>query len=155
MSLESQALIDAVASVAMRSGYFRQVNQHESKSAPGTGLTADVWIQALTPAARRSTLEHTAVRVAFTLRIFMNMTAEPQDRIEPDVMNAADWIMNEFTGDFTLDGLSDDTVELDLLGSDGIPMGAQAGYLSIGGSLQRIYDLTIPLIIFDVWEQIR
>lgn len=153
--LDSNDLINAVASVIMRSGYFEIVNQFEPKSSPGTGLSAAVWAQNIRPSRTRSTLEHTAVRVAFSCRIFMNMIHDPLDEIEPTVMEAADWIMNAFTGDFSLDGISDDRVELDLLGSDGIPLSAEAGYISVGGAMQRIYDITVPLVIYDVWEQIR
>lgn len=154
--LDSQGMIDAVATVLQRSGYFDKVNQFELKGAPtSTGLLASVFLANIAPSQRRSGLSSTAVRVAFTCRLYMNMMHDPAWEIDPTVMNALDWVVNEFTGDFTLDGLDSDSVELDLLGSDGIPLSAVAGYVNVGGALQRVLDITVPIIVWDAWTQSR
>ena len=49
MSVDSQAIIEAVASHAMTIGYFDAVNQYEPKSSPGYGLAAAVWVLVLLP----------------------------------------------------------------------------------------------------------
>jgi hypothetical protein len=42
---------------------------------------------------------------------------------------------------------------VDLLGSAGAPLSAQAGYLNQDGRLFRVMTLTLPIIVNDVWDQ--
>lgn len=148
--MESQDYIDALCSHAMTIGYFDQVNAYEPKSAPGKGLTAAVWFTSLLPIPRASGLDATTVRMVMTLRIYTSMLQEPQDYIDPAVMEASDKLLNAYSGDFTLDGM---IRNIDLLGAYGIPLGATSGYQRIDSKMMRIVDITIPLIINDAWEQ--
>jgi hypothetical protein len=150
--MESQAYIDALCSHAMTIGYFDRVNAYEPKSAPGKGLTAAVWFTSVRPlpAGRGSGLASTTVRLEMTLRIYTSMLQEPQDYIDPAMMEAVDKLLNAYSGDFTLDGM---IRNIDLLGAYGIPLGATSGYQRIDSKMMRIVDITIPLIINDAWEQ--
>jgi hypothetical protein len=151
MALDTQALMDNVVSVAQSSGLFDKVNAYEPKQAPGNGLTASVWVQSIMPYPQLSGLAATSARVELTLRIYTNMIQDPMDAIDPNVMNAASTLIGLFSGDFTLD----DSVEcVDLLGQSGPPLGARAGYVNIDGKLMRIMDITVPLLLDDVWNQV-
>lgn len=139
------ALVDQVAA----SGYFTRVNTHEPKSAPvGRGFTAAIWAQSIRP--HRSGLAATTLRVEWRLRIFTNMLAEPQDAIDPQLMDATCYLMAAYSLGFTLGGR---VRSVDLLGEAGNPLSAQAGYEPVDGKLFRIMDITLPVIINDAFTQ--
>lgn len=144
-------ITDALISHAAATGYFERLNGHEPKNrnAVGPGLTASIWLQALAP-VKASGLASTSGRLEYTLRIYTPMTAEPQDGIDPAVLAAADAMFAAYSGDFTLGGL---VRFVDLLGAHGTPLSAQAGYLDLSGVMYRVFDLTVPLIINDLWNQ--
>jgi hypothetical protein len=140
---------DAMVSHALATGHFQTVNQHEPKGAPGHGLRAAMWAQTYRP-ARKSGLRSTSMRLEFRLRIYQNMLMEPQDAIDPAVLAATDACFAAYSGDFTLGGL---VRHVDLLGSDGNPLSAVAGYLAIDNKMHRVMDITIPIVLNDVYEQ--
>lgn len=151
MGINSQGLIDAIASVPMASGHFDRVNQHEPKNKPGRGLTCAIWIDRIEPARARSGLAATSARVVFNLRIYTNMLQNPQDSIDPTVMNAADVLMSTYSGDFDL-GFED--AWIDLLGAtQGHPLFGQSGYINIDNMTYRVFTLTVPVIVENAWTQ--
>ncbi len=150
MSLDIQPILDALVSHAAATGHFERVNQHEPKSAPGNGLTAALWSQTIAPAIGASGLDSTTIRIEFALRIFQNMLMQPQDAIDPRVLAATSALMTAYSGDLELGGLVRD---VDLLGTHGAPLSAQAGYVPIDNKMFRVMTITIPLIINDVFEQ--
>lgn len=147
--ISSQTLIDDVADHLLSTGYFDFVNQHEPKTAPNRGLTAAVWIDEIEP-IRSSGMNSTTVRVAFNARIYQNFIKQPQDMIDPEMMDAADAFFSRVTGDFTLGGVAR---QVDLLGAYGKPLLGQSGYINIDNKVYRVFTMTIPVIINDAWTQ--
>lgn len=148
---ETVALVlDGVVSPLLASGMFARVNKHEPKSAPGSGLTAAVWLDNVGPAVSASGLSATSARLVFKVRLYTSMISEPQDAIDPAMLAANIKTMALFSADFDL-GAS--VRNVDLLGAFGIPMSSQAGYLNQDGKLMRIIDITLPLIMNDLWTQ--
>lgn len=150
MSLNAVGLFDAMQSHALASGLFEAVNGHEPTSAPGNDLTAAVWSQRIAPVPRGSGLQVTTGLVVFYLRIYQNMLMEPQDSIDPSVLNAVDHLFAVYSGDFTLGGL---VKNVDLLGSSGTALSAEAGYINQDGRIYRAMTITVPLIVNDLWSQ--
>lgn len=151
MGLNSQDLIDRIASHAAATGYFDKVNQHEPKSKPGRGITGAVWIDRIEPARAQSGLISTSVRVVFNVRIYTNMLQQPQDAIDPNVMEAADVLFAAYTSDFTL---GDDSRFIDLLGmTQGHELFCQSGYINIDNMVYRVLTLTVPVVVRDAWTQ--
>lgn len=151
MAINSQALIDALASHALSIGHFDQVNQHEPKTAPNRGLTCAVWIDRIEPARGRSGLAMTSARVTFNVRIYQNFIKKPQDSIDPEVMEAADKLFEAYSGDFQL---GDETRWIDLLGAtQGHPMFSQSGYINIDNVVMRVMTITVPVIVENAWTQ--
>jgi hypothetical protein len=152
--IDSRAIVDAVASHAAASGHFDSaVNKHEPKSPPGHGLSASVWAQRLRPVPAASGLRSTSALLVLNLRVQAGMLQEPQDDIDPYILDAVDALMIAYSGDFTLGGL---VRNVDLLGQSGVALAAEAGYLTIGGQqggMYRVMVITIPMIINDAWEQ--
>jgi hypothetical protein len=66
-------------------------------------------------------------------------------------MVAMTGLIGAYSADFTLGG---SVRNIDLLGEYGEKLGAQAGYITIGGVMYRIMTLTIPCIVNDMWEQV-
>lgn len=152
-NLNSTGIIDAVVSAAAGTGRFDVVNAHEPKDAPGSGLTAAVWVQRIAPAVGDSGLAATSALLTLNLRIYTSMRAvgtEAEDMIDPAVADATDAVVTLFNAGFTLGGLVRD---IDLLGEFGTPLSAQAGYITIGGAMYRCMTITIPCVVNDVWSQ--
>ncbi|HZN70566.1 MAG TPA: hypothetical protein VFC00_02615 [Micromonosporaceae bacterium] len=149
MSLDLTTLIDRVASHAAATGHFERVNQHEPKSAPGNGLSAAVWVQRVQP-HRSSGLAATSALVTLMLRMYSNMLQEPQDEIDPRIGGAVDAVITALSGDFELGG---NARCVDLLGQGNPGVAAQAGYLTIGTTMYRVMDISVPIIVNDVWSQ--
>lgn len=150
MSLNTEAILDKVTSHAMALGLFEKVNTHEPKNAPGNGLTAAIWVQTIGP-VRSSGLAKTSALVVYTVRLYANMLADPQDAIDPKLVSAVDVLFTAYAGDLDL---GDTVRNVDLLGANGVTLNAQAGYLNADGKNFRIMDITLPLIINDAWDQV-
>lgn len=143
-------LFNAVVSDALQLGVFERVNQHEPKVAPGNGVSASVWVQAITPVARASGLNATSGVVTLNMRVYSNFLSHPLDDIDPGIMTATSTLLNAFTGGFTLGGTVRD---IDLLGMYGQSMGAVAGYINQDNRIYRIMTITLPVVINDLWTQ--
>lgn len=140
---------DRIVSHAAATGYFDSVNAHEPRSAPGSGITAAVWLQRLRPLTS-SGLASTSGAVEFVLRIYQGFLSEPLDTIDSRIMEAVDTLLTAYSGDFELGG---NVRSVDLLGAYGPGLSVQAGYLTVDRTLYRIVDITIPLIVNDLWDQ--
>ena len=149
MALDISTILTAVQDHALASGQFTSVNGHEPKSAPG-GLTAGVWVQSIAPARGASGLDSTTIRLGLTVRLYSLMTQEPADAIDPALVTALDVLMAAYSGDLKLGGA---VRNVDLLGTFGEPLSAQAGYLMQAGTEYRVMDIVLPLIVNDLWEQ--
>ena len=149
-ALDLDGIRTQIESVALASGRFDRVSGHEPEAAPGTGLTAAVWLDAIEPLPERSGLAATSVRVLWSLRLYRPMTVEPQDGIDPSIGVAAAELMEELSGDFDLGG---EAAEVDLLGRYGTALGGKAGYARHDGGEYRTFTITVPVVLNDLWTQ--
>lgn len=145
-------VLDRIISYAMASGRFDSVNGHEPKSAPGNGVAFAVWVQTMKP-ARLSGQAATSLSVLFQGRTYIPFTQQPYDMIDPQVMAATTDLMGAFSGDFDFGGVAD-VRYVDLLGADGTPLSAAAGYVEIDRRMFRIMTLNIPITINDAFIQV-
>lgn len=152
MTLNIAGLLQAVQSHASESGYFNDVLLHEPKSAPSTsGLTAAVWVERVGPAPRNSGLTLTSGLLVFSVRVYGSMLAQPEDEIDMNMVEAVDALMTLYSGDFTLGGKARD---VDLLGQTGTSMECRSGYVGIDNKVYRVMDITLPIIVDDLWQQV-
>lgn len=143
-------LFDSVVSGALALNIFETVNAHEPKSAPGNGLRAAVWVQDIRGIGAASGAAATSGVVTLNIRLYKGFLALPTDEIDPDLLTACTTLLGAYTGDFDLGG----TVRcIDLLGMYGTALGAVAGYLTQDGKIFRIYTITFPVVINDLWLQ--
>lgn len=147
---DAQALTDAVVSMATGSGLFGDVAGHEPASLPSVGMNAAVWMQGISPAKRISGLSETAARVEYRMRIYAPMATGQMDSIDPAMTTAAAQMIRLLSADFTLGG---EIFAADLLGAHGAPLSARADYYKQGDQFYRIYDITVPFVVDNVWAQ--
>lgn len=145
-------VFDKIVSYAMSTGRFDSVNQHEPKSAPSSGISCSVWIQSIRP-IRTSGLASTSGCVLFSLRIYTNFKSEPADMIDPKITAATTDIMGALSADFEFGGAAG-VRNLDLLGSQGTPLSAAAGYIELDRRIFRVMTIQIPVLINDMFTQV-
>lgn len=145
-----RALFAQLESHAQTLGLFQKVNGHEPKNAPGNGMSCAIWISDIEPLAAASGLAATSGRVGFTARVYLGADQEPLSGVDPEVTGAACQLMAAYSGDFDLGGLVRD---VDLLGQHGAALSARAAYLEQDGRFFRVMEVTLPLIINDLWPQ--
>ncbi len=145
-------ILDKAVSHAMALGRFDFVNQHEPKGgSPGTDIMCAVWVDRIRP-AKTSGLSSTSGVLTLMHRIYQNMLKQPYDQIDPIVLAATSVLIGAFSGDFDFGGVSN-TRAVDLLGSEGVPLSGQAGYVDVGGKRFRVMTVTVPIIVNDMWTQ--
>ena len=145
-----KSLFDHAQSALLKLGVFETVNTHEPLSAPGNGVRAAMWVDSITPQGRASGLAATSGVVTLLVRCYANALQPEQDAIDPNMLTATTTVLGAFSGSFTLGG----TVRnIDLLGSYGRALGAQAGYQTQDSKLFRIMTITLPVVVDDLWTQ--
>lgn len=149
MALDLQGILDVICSHALSTGYFESVNQYESKESPVNGISGAVWVNRVTP-VRTSGLANTTIRIELSFRIYSSTYAEPYDDLDTNLMAALDALMREYCGDFEVGG---QVRHIDIFGAYGNPLECRSGYMNIGGKELRVFHITLPLIIDDLWSQ--
>jgi hypothetical protein len=154
-TLDIASLVDYAVSHALALGWYDAVNTHEPKSKPGAGLTCAIWVDRFTPIDARSGLSTTSMLITLSVRSYTSMLAEPQDMIDTNLTAAVDALLRAYVGDFAVASLTGTPVAtVDVLGTHGDPLGGQAGYLDIDGKLYRVFTITLPLIVDDLYDEV-
>jgi hypothetical protein len=152
-----QAAISAVYSTVLShvsaTGQYGAVNGHEPKSTPPVGApTAGVWAAYLGPAVG-SGLAVTSALLVVQVRTYSPMlaqTREAADAMDPRLLTACSAVIGALAADLDLGGQARC---VDVRGMSGRRMEAQAGYVEMSGKLQRILDLSVPILINDAWVE--
>lgn len=151
MSLDVSGIYAQVVSHAKRLGVFQHVLTHEPKGAPPSGLTCCIWLKSLETVGEVSGLASTSVRLELSLRLYENFKAQPEDEIDKRLLDATSKLMDAYNGDFQL---GDEAMEIDIFGAYGDKLASQGGYIELGGSMYRVVEITLPIIIPDVYQQV-
>lgn len=88
--------------------------------------------------------------VTFHGRIYKSLLSKPEDDTDPDLLYATCLLLAQYSGGFTLGGTVRD---IDLLGEAGQSLEAQPGYIEHDGKHFRVSELTLPIIINDMWTE--
>lgn len=153
MSIGIAAILDAVASHAQATGFFPEVIKHEPKAAPQSG-TCCVFVAKIVPFKERSGLTSVSVVVMLTVRLYSNFLQEPQDAIDRDLVIAGDGLITAYIGDLDL---GDENREIDALGQStgGVGVAGDMGYINHDSKIFRVLDISLPVIVNDVWTEAR
>ena len=143
------SLFAHVQSGALELGIFEAVNNHEPLSAPGNGIHAAVWVDSIVPVGRASGLAATSGVVTLMFRLYSSAIQKERDAIDPALLAAVSTLLGQYSSTFTFGG----TVRnVDLLGMYGRSLSAQAGYLTQDAKILRIFTVTVPVVINDLWQ---
>lgn len=150
MSLDTQAtILQPLVDGMLQLGLFDRVQTHEPKSAPGNGLTVAVWVDRITPVLS-SGLAATSILHVVQVRVYGPFSAEPADLIDPRMSDAAAAIVEMIHGDLDF---GDRVRDVDVFGANGVRLEAQAGYIEQDSRLYRVYTISVPVVVNDVWSQ--
>ena len=149
MALNSAAILNKLISHVKRVGVLKSVLSHEPKNAPPFG-SASVFLREMRAIQAGSGLNKTNALVVWNIRLYQNMLKDPQDSIDTGLLDTMDLLLTSFNSDFTLEGA---VKAVDILGMSGVGLGAEAGYVEIDRKMYRIIDITLPVLINNVWTQ--
>jgi hypothetical protein len=132
-------------------GYDRVLGE-EFRSAPGRGISCAYWVQRMAPAINQSGLSSTSCVLVFSTRLMSDMIASRDGQVDPKLTRAASLLFGRVIGGFTLDGL---IKNVDVRGSAGYgALDAQAGWIKIDDKWYRIYTISVPMIVNDLWDEV-
>jgi hypothetical protein len=120
-------------------------------NAPSTGgLTAAVWTDRVIPVGRASGLDTVTAVLVLNVRVYASEVSQPFDAIDPDMVAAVDDLCTAYCGDFTLGGL---VQNVDIFGMYGQALDIRAGYLQQDGVPFRVYTISLPAVVSDLWTE--
>lgn len=148
--MDPVALFAAAQSAAEKLGIFETVILHEPKAAPQSLPALALWLGPLTPLGAASGLSATSVRISLRGRIYISDLTKPEDAIDAKLLTLASTLLGAYSGGYTLGG----QVELiDLLGIYGEAMSSTPAYLRHDDKEFRVQEISLPLIVADLWVQ--
>lgn len=150
------AIYDALLSHAQSLRLFEATTDHEPLSPPGTGLSCAIMLGPLEP-VRAGGLAATSGRLEFQVRIYSPRLSLPASGVDRALLKAVTTLMNAYTGDFDLltGNIAAGLVRMvDLLGAYGQPLRGSPGWLVQDGAHYRVYEITLPLVLNDIWGQV-
>lgn len=107
-------------------------------------------------APEHSTLDSTAWRQAVLIRLEAPLPLgdhRAEARLEDTFADAVTTIIDRFHTE--IDVLDDDTIEFDPEGAAGLLLGVNPGYVDNDGTKMRVADLSLPFVMWDLWNQAR
>lgn len=149
MALNIDEIMDCVVSHAQSTGWFQTVTEHESKQSGTNSLTAGVWIERITP-IKSSGLNSASVRLELEMRLFGSTMTEPYGDIDSNLAKATSDLFTAYLGDFDLGG---EARHIDIFGAHGQPLEVRVGYMNTNGREFRVFQIRLPIIINDVWDE--
>lgn len=149
MALDMAALLGKLQAHATDKGSFESVILHEPKSAPGAGITLAMWLDKTRPTLA-SGLDSVSMLVVVNLRAYLPFVSQPEDAIDAALWAAMDPVIQSYCTDFTLNGTAR---AVDIFGENGQEMDAVYGYLTQDGTVFRIVELAVPVIVNDCYQE--
>lgn len=158
MALSEQDISDlysAITSIPQTTGYFDRVNQHEPIKAPGLGLTCGVWLDEI-DVALSSGLNSTSGLYVFNARLYTSAFHPDPDQMDPTLSGAANAVYSAYIANVGLD--LDFVRNIDVRGQTQQRLRCRAGYMTMADAgdskkIYRIYNITVPVIVNDAWDE--
>lgn len=147
--IDIQNILDNVASHILATGYFDTVLGYESKQSPSTGLNAALYVEDIRP-IRSSGLANTSIRLELEIRLYSSTYQEPYETIDSVLVQATDAVFTNIIGDFSL---GSEARHVDIFGAYGQPVRVRSGYINLNGTEFRVFQITAPIVVDDIWPQ--
>ncbi len=150
-TIDISNVLARLTTYAEKTGIFSAVIVGNSPSSlPVSGLVCAISGVSLTPSAQFSGLNTTSALLTCVMRIFKNKNADPIDLVDVDVFQAAVSLYEQLHTGITLSG---DAIVTDILQIERDTMTAISGFVPGDNGFYQVMDLTIPIILGDVWAQ--
>lgn len=153
-AIELQPIVDGLLTHASKTAAFDVTMSHEPRSAPTGKYTFACWLQAIDPVARASGLAVTSLRVELLVRLFcpyVGPTAEDLNTMDSDMAMRVGLLWAAYTGDYQFTPANH---AIDLLGAYGDGLRMRGGFATFDKTPYRICDILIPIILWDVMDQV-
>jgi hypothetical protein len=141
---QARALFTAIQSMAQELGIFEGVDLHDPWSPPGSRLFCSINLGTIRPVLS-SGLAAVSGQVALIIRIWSSAIQKPLDNIDPEVLAATCSLMGALAGGFTLGGTVRDV--------DVMAMSAQPAYVDFEGKPFRVVEISLPIVINDMFSE--
>jgi len=150
---EFKELFSKLTSHAKSLGIFDRVEFREPINKPIGGIALALWLNDYQPVPAGSGLAATSMVLDVRATVFCPLGTGKRTaaEIEALVLYAVHRYMKVLSSDFELDRM---VRNIDLLGQTGNRMHADFGHLPYEDTWYRIGEITLPLIINDVYEQV-
>lgn len=143
MAFLIKATLDALRSYLAAEGWFGSVTIGEPKAPPSSERMAAALFM-----ANISTIPITLARSmelhGVTLRIYRNTLNDPEEQVETDLADAMSKFMTDIEGDWQLGGAIH---HIDTSGAISSGVSGTWGYLDVGGTMFRVIDVSLPLVV--------
>lgn len=140
------ALFSQLTSHAKSLKVFDRVNSHDPDSTPGQGVSCSITLASIDANPAASGLAAVSGVITFSVRVWSSLMQKPLDAVDPAVLGAVSSLLNAYSGAFTLGGTVRD---IDLLA-----LKAQAAYLNSEGKEFRVVEITVPIVVNDLWGMV-
>jgi hypothetical protein len=141
----AKALFTAIRSYAQKLGIFQAVDTHEPENAPGSRLYCSIVLGPVRPVPS-SGMASVSGQVTLTVRVWSAAMQRPLDDIDPEALATISALMGAFAGGFTIGG----TVRnIDLFAMQAVP-----GWVDADGKPFRVVDISLPIVINDMWAEV-
>lgn len=142
---QAAQLFSAIQSYAQELAIFNGgVGLHDPWSPPPGQLYCSISLGPVRPVTS-SGLAAVSGQVTLLVRVWSSALQQPLDSIDPGVLAAVCALMGQFAGGFTLGGTVRD---IDLFG-----MSAQPAYVDFEGKPFRTVEISVPIVINDMFEE--
>ena len=142
----AKALFSQLTSHAKDLKVFDRVNSHDPDSTPGKGLSCSITLGPIAADPAASGLSAVSGEITFLIRIWSSLMQKPLDAVDPAVLGAVMVLLGEYSGHFTLGGTVRDVNVLALK--------AQPAYLNHEGKEFRVIEITLPIIVNDLFPMV-
>lgn len=151
MTLDTRAVQKALVTHAKELGVFQDSQAHAPMSPPTASVTCYWWLLELRTIPGRSGLNTVSALVVFNAQLLTNMKQQPYDGIDEKLMHAGDKLINSLAGGFQLGGQVE---QVDLLGAYSTGVTGAFAWTQIGDAYYRAMNVTVPLVLDDLWTEV-
>tara|TARA_R100001530_G_scaffold33644_3_gene26392 strand:- start:968 stop:1423 length:456 start_codon:yes stop_codon:yes gene_type:complete len=137
--------LESIQGYLAASGYFHDVQIGEPKQPPAGELAAAIYMSSVNVVlvfANGGTRENHQIMV----RIYLNMLSLPEEDIEKRMAEVVSKVTSDLIGDADQRGT---VMTIDVGGMHGPALNIRWGHVDVGGTMYRVADMLVPVIVDD------
>ena len=145
MAFAIKTTLESIQGYLTASGYFHDVQIGEPKQPPAGELAAAIYMSSVNVVlvfANGGTRENHQIMV----RIYLNMLSLPEEDIEKRMAEVVSKVTSDLIGDADQRGT---VMTIDVGGMHGPALNIRWGHVDVGGTMYRVADMLVPVIVDD------